>query len=79
MPFLAAPLAGLIGGGFVTQLLVGTALYVGGTLLSQALAPKPPKQKDPGVSLSMQIGGDSPLSFIVGASATAGHRVYAGT
>ncbi|HWJ88506.1 MAG TPA: phage tail protein [Pelagibacterium sp.] len=79
MPFLVAPIAGLLGGGIAAQLLVGTALYVGGTLLSQALAPKPPKQKDPGVSLSMQMGGDSPLSFFVGTSATAGHRVYAGT
>lgn len=79
MPFLVAPIAGLLGGGIAAQLLVGTALYVGGTLLSQALAPKPPQQKDPGVSLSMQMGGDSPLSFIVGTSATAGHRVYAGT
>ncbi len=78
MPFLAAPIAGLFGGGFIAQLLVGTALYVGGTLLSQALAPKPPQQKDPGVSLSMRIGGDSPLSFIVGTAATGGHRIYAG-
>ncbi|RDE08438.1 phage tail protein [Pelagibacterium lacus] len=75
MPFLVAPIAGLFGGGIVAQLLVGTALYVGGTLLAQALAPK---QKDPGVSLTMQIGGDSPLSFFVGTAATAGHRVYAG-
>lgn len=79
MPFLAAPIAAIVGGGFVTQLLVGTALTIGGTLLSQALAPKPPKQKDPGVSLTMQIGGDNPLSFFVGTAATAGHRVYAGT
>lgn len=78
MPFLAPIGAALFSGGFVTQLLVGTALTVVGSLLSSALAPKPPKQKDPGVSLSMQIGGDSPLSFIVGTSATAGHRVYAG-
>lgn len=80
MPFLAAPIAGIIGGGFVTQLLVGTALSIGATLLSQALAPKPENvtQKDPGVALSMRLGGNEPLSFIVGTSATAGHRVYAG-
>ena len=78
MPFLAPVAAAVIGGGFVTQLLVGTALTIGGTLLSQALAPKPPAQIDPGVSLTMRLGGDTPLSFFVGTSATAGHRTYAG-
>lgn len=77
MPFLAPVIA------FVAtpigSLVAGVALSIGGSLLSSALAPKPPKQKDPGVSLSMQIGGNSPLSFFVGTSATAGHRVYAGT
>lgn len=79
MPFLAPVAAAIFGGGFVTQLLVGTALTIGGTLLSQAMAPKPEGQKDPGVSLSMRIGGDNPLSFFVGTAATGGHRVYAGT
>jgi len=79
MPPLIAPIAGLLGGGFLAELLVGTALYIGGTLLSQALAPKPAAQKDPGVELSIRLGGDSPLSFMVGLGATAGHRTYAGT
>lgn len=83
MPFLAPLIAPLIGGGFITKLLVGTALVIGGTLLSNAL--NPPKAaaqrvtRDPGVSLSLQVGGNSPLSFIVGLSATKGHRVYAGS
>lgn len=78
MPFLIAPVAGLFGGGFIAQLLVGTALLVGGTLLNQALAPKPAEQKDPGVSLTVQVGGENPLSFIVGKTAVAGHRAYTG-
>lgn len=81
MPFLAPAVAGIFGGGFVAQLLVGTALTIGGTLLTQALADKPSmaEQRDPGVSLSMRLGGNEPLSFFVGTGATAGHRVYAGT
>ncbi|WP_244640914.1 phage tail protein, partial [Pelagibacterium lentulum] len=79
MPFLAPIAAALIGGGFATQLLVGTAFAVGGALLSQAMAPKPPKQVDPGVSLNLRLGGNEPLSFLVGTTAVAGHRVYAGT
>lgn len=79
MPFLAPVLGALGGSAFITQLLVGTALTVAGTLLSQAMAPKPPEQRDPGVSLTMQIGGNSPLSFLVGTAATAGHRTYAGS
>ena len=77
MPFLAPVGAAL--GGIVTNLLVGTALSIGATLLSQALAPKPQAPRDPGTSLTMQIGGDNPLSFFVGLGATAGHRTYAGT
>lgn len=80
MPFLA-PLAPIFSG-WVGQLLLGTALMVGGTLLSNAL--KPPQaeaqaQRDPGVSLSVQIGGNNPLTFVVGNFATAGHRTYSGS
>ncbi|MFC3704463.1 phage tail protein [Devosia honganensis] len=81
MPFLAPVFGAIAAGGWVTQLVVGVGLSVVSTLLSNALRPKPQaqKQRDPGVSLTMQIGGNNPLSFIVGLSATAGHRVYAGS
>lgn len=81
MPFLAPVVGAIFSGGFITQLLVGTALSFGASLLQQALAPKPQRQvaKDPGVSLDIQIGSSSPLSFFVGIGATAGHRVYAGS
>lgn len=78
MPFLA-PVLGAVGGSLITKLLLGAALVIGGTLLSNALKPPTPEQKDPGVSLTMQIGGNNPLSFIVGTAATAGHRTYAGS
>lgn len=80
MPFLAPLVGAIAGGGWLTQLLVG-AVTVGASLLFDALKPKPVQQapKDPGVSLDIQIGGTSPLSFIVGIGATAGHRVYAGS
>jgi hypothetical protein len=82
MPFLAPVLGALGGSAFIGKLLLGTALMIGGTLLSNAL--KPPaqplaEQRDPGVALTMQIGGNNPLSFIVGTAATAGHRTYAGS
>jgi len=79
MPFLAPVLATAISSGFITQLLVGTALSIAGTLLSQAMAPPQAGQVDPGVELNLQVGGNSPLTFIVGTTATAGHRVYAGS
>jgi len=66
--FVATPVGGL---------LAGVALNVLGGLVSQALASQP-KQNDPGVELVMRVGGDHALSFIVGTSATAGHRTYAG-
>lgn len=81
MPFLAPIVGAVLSSGFLTNLLISTALSIGASLLSNALKPKPPTQvaRDPGVSLTLQVGGTSPLSFIVGLSATAGHRVYAGS
>lgn len=82
MPFLAPVVGAIFAGGWVTQLVVGVGLSIVSTLLSNALKPKPPERqapRDPGVSLTMQIGGNNPLSFIVGLSATAGHRVYSGS
>jgi hypothetical protein len=77
MPFLAPIVGAALP--FLGQMLVSTALSVGASLLMSAIAPKPEGPRDPGVSLNMQIGGDNPLSFHVGLSATAGHRIYAGT
>jgi hypothetical protein len=79
MPFLAP--IGAVLGGVITKLLVSTAISVGASLLIQAMAPKPQaaQLRDPGVSLTVQLGGDNPLSFLVGLTATAGHRTYSGS
>jgi len=77
MPFLAPIVGAALP--FIGQMLVSTALSVGASMLMSALAPQPEGPRDAGVSLTMQLGGDSPLSFHVGLSATAGHRTYAGS
>ncbi|MEZ5790515.1 MAG: hypothetical protein R3D34_06900 [Nitratireductor sp.] len=65
--FLASPLG---------QIIVGIALQVGGSLLAKA---KAGKQRQPGIRSQVQIGGDVPVSILLGHVATAGSRVYAGT
>lgn len=79
MPFLAPVVGAIFSSSFVTQLLVGTAFTLVGSLFSSANQPPAQTYKDPGVTLQMQVGGNNPLSFMIGEGATAGHRVYAGS
>lgn len=80
----AAPLVGLFGVigqaiaglGVVGQLLVGLAIKVGLGLLQKALQKKP---QEPGIQAEITVGGDNPLSFIMGHFATAGQLEYVNT
>ncbi|MBB3234447.1 phage tail protein [Phyllobacterium endophyticum] len=84
---VADPISGLIvglsstlaaGGIGAAVLKVGifVALSVGKSLLTKALTKK---QTVPGINGQMKIGGDNPLSFIVGTYATAGTLEYVNT
>ena len=61
---------------WLIQLLIGVVLTLAKSLIDQALAPK---QKEPGVRGSVTMGGDEPLSFIIGRYGSAGHLEYEGT
>lgn len=74
--------AGFIGSaGVIGQAIIGIGLSVGVSLIGRALAGKQQRvdTRDPGVSLSLQMGDDQPITFIAGDYATAGRRKYAGT
>ncbi|MGN6773506.1 MAG: phage tail protein [Rhizobiaceae bacterium] len=76
----AGPVVGLIGViatgiGSIGQALLGIALSIGSSLLQKALAPKQ-KQQVAGVKQQITIGGDNPLSFILGPYATPGQLEY---
>lgn len=76
----AGPVVGLIGViatgiGSIGQALLGIALSIGSSLLQKALAPKQ-KQQAAGVKQQITIGGDNPLSFILGPYATPGQLEY---
>lgn len=64
--------------GALGQAILGIALTVGKTLLQSAMAGKN-KQQVPGIQGQIQVGGDNPLSFIVGTYATAGQLEYVNT
>lgn len=80
----AGPIAGVFAAigaaisslGIVGQLILGVALKIGATLLQKALAPKP---KEPGIQAEATVGGDNPLTIIMGAFGTAGQLEYANT
>lgn len=61
--------------GTIGQLVLGVALKVGTSLLARARG-KREDQRPAGVKGSMTVGGDNPMSFIVGAYATAGQLEY---
>lgn len=65
--------------GWIIQLVLSLVVSVGLSLLKQAQRQTPPDQPQPGVRGSLQVGGDTPLSFIAGRYATGGHLEYAGT
>lgn len=81
-PLIAAigAFASFLGGGtFLANILtlaIGTALKIGIALLQRAAQPK---QRQPGIKTEVQVGGDNPLSFIVGYYATAGQLEYVNT
>ncbi len=74
---LVTAIASAIGSlGAFGQAIFGLALKIGTSLLAKAMA------KDPepvGVRGQIQVGGDNPVSFIVGTYATTGQLEYVGT
>lgn len=64
--------------GAVGQFIIGVGLSFASSLLQKALQKKP-KEQTPGVQGQLQVGGDNPLSFIVGTFGTAGQLEYVGT
>ncbi|TPM92735.1 phage tail protein [Mesorhizobium sp. B2-1-3A] len=66
----------IAGAGAFVQALLGIALKIGVSLIEKALAPK---EKEPGIQSSITVGGDNPLSFVMGHFATAGQLEYANT
>jgi hypothetical protein len=66
----------LASGTALANFVVGLVLSVGTSLLQKALAPKP---KPAGVKSEIQVGGDNPLSFILGHYASPGQLEYVNT
>ncbi|MET3602223.1 hypothetical protein ABID12_004197, partial [Martelella mangrovi] len=66
--------------GVIGQTIIGIGLSVGASLIQRAIAGKQkrPEARDPGVSLSLRMGDNQPITFIAGDYATAGRRKYAG-
>lgn len=60
---------------FLINLAVGAALG----LLAEIVKPKAPKQKPSGIRQQLAVGGDEPLSFIMGRYGSAGYLEYVGT
>lgn len=65
-------------GGAIVKAVVGLAISIGASLLKSMFVKKP-EQKDPGTTLNLKVGGDNPLFFPLGTSATGGMRVYVGS
>lgn len=63
----------IAGLGVLGQFIVGIALKVGLSLLQKALQKKP---KEPALQADISVGGDNPLSIVMGAFATAGQLEY---
>ncbi|OCP04993.1 MULTISPECIES: phage tail protein [unclassified Ensifer] len=61
--------------GTIGQLVLGVALKAGMSLLARARS-KREEQRPAGVKGSMTVGGDNPMSFIIGTYATAGQLEY---
>lgn len=67
-----------IGSSAIGQAIFGAILSFGTSLLQRALTKKQTQQV-PGIQGQIQVGGDNPLSFIVGTYATAGQLEYVNT
>lgn len=63
-------------GAMIVKAAIGIALNVGISLIMRAMQPK---QRQPGVQGQIAVGGDNPLSFILGWYATAGQLEYVNT
>ncbi|TPN44467.1 phage tail protein [Mesorhizobium sp. B1-1-4] len=68
----------IAGAGAFVQTLLGVAFKAGLSLIEKALTPKS-KAQEPGVQADIQVGGDNPLSFIMGSFADAGQLEYINT
>jgi len=65
---------------WLINLIVGLVLNIGVSLLEQAISPPSSRsQERPGIRGTLQAGGSSPLSFVMGTYGIAGHLEYAGT
>src|SRR5690606_23142578 len=62
--------------GAVVSFLFSIAFSLGVSLLQKALTPKP---REPGIQGEITVGGDNPLSFVMGHFATAGQLEYVNT
>lgn len=85
-PALAGPVAVAIGAFFsavastaIGQIVIGIALSVASSLLQRAMMKDPEAPPVPGVSGQVTVGGDNPISFVVGTYATMGQREYVNT
>ncbi len=58
------------------QFLLYLAISVGLGLLAEIVKPKAPKAKPSGIRQQLAVGGDEPLSFILGRCGTAGYLEY---
>lgn len=65
-------------GSMLLRFVLGTAITLGLSLLSKASTPKI-SDKPIGIKTDVQVGGDNPLSFLLGHTATAGKLEYANT
>ncbi len=69
--------------GSVVTFIFTAAAMVGGSLLLNAIKPKPKASTDtgsqPGIQFDVQMGDDVPIGFTVGTTGTAGTRKYIGT
>lgn len=84
MPFLAPliPAVTAFAGTWVGQLIIGTAVSFGVSMLKDILNPKKAQQQQAnrpnGFRLNLSVGDDVPAAFSVGYSATGGTRKYIG-
>lgn len=87
MPAIGAAVSGIAGflasGSIFAKLAVSVLISIGTTLIRKALskndAPKDTTPEPTGVTGSIRLGGDGPLSFIVGYYATDGSLEYTNT
>lgn len=65
--------------GVIVNLLIGIAVSYAASLLSSLFSSKSGNGNGSGIRSTISMGGDQPLSFIMGRYGTAGHLEYVGT